>query len=222
MFSEDDLLPLSALSHLLYCERRCALVHIEQQWEENVFTVEGRGMHKRSDQSQTESRGDIRLAHGVWLRCLRLGLTGRADLIEFHRVESDEGGVCLPGVSGRWRPFPVEDKHGRPKKDFTDKVQLCGQALCLEEMMGVRISSGALYYGKTRHRLDVIFDDDLRRRTEEAAHRLRQLFAGGVTPSAVYEPKCDSCSLYEQCQPKIIKQNDVTAWLRRAISEAVA
>ena len=222
MFTENDLLPLSALQHLLFCERQCALIHIEQQWDENVFTVEGRGMHKRSDQSQTESRGDIRLARGVWLRCLRLGLTGRADLIEFHRVESAGEGICLPDVAGRWRPFPVEDKHGRPKKDLTDKVQLCGQALCLEEMMGARISAGALYYGKTRHRLDVVFGDDLRRQTEEAVRRLRRLFAGGVTPPAMYEKKCDSCSLYERCRPKILKRNNVTAWLRCAIREAVA
>lgn len=222
MFAEDDLLPLSALQHLLFCERQCALIHIEQQWEENVLTVEGRGMHKRSDQSQTESRGDMRLAHGVWLRCLRLGLAGRADLVEFHRVESAEEGVSLPDVAGRWQPFPVEDKHGRPKKDLTDKVQLCGQVLCLEEMLGARISSGALYYGKTRHRLDVVFDDNLRRRTEEAARRLRQLLAGGVTPPTRYEKKCDSCSLYERCRPKLPMRNSASAWLARMIRETVA
>ncbi|MDD5484354.1 MAG: CRISPR-associated protein Cas4 [Kiritimatiellae bacterium] len=221
MYSEDNLLPLSALQHLLFCERQCALIHIEQQWDENVLTVEGKGMHKRSDQSQTESRGNIRLARGVWLKCLRLGLTGRADLVEFHRIDSPGEGVALANISGRWRPFPVEDKHGRPKKDLMDKVQLCGQALCLEEMLNVRIASGALFYGKTRHRLDVVFDDDLRSQTEKAARRLRQLLASGATPPAVYEKKCDSCSLYEQCRPKLLQQNNASVWLTRMIREAV-
>lgn len=222
MFAEDELLPLSALQHLLFCERQCALIHIEQQWEENVLTVEGKGMHVRSDQSQTEARGDVRLAHGVWLRSLRLGLTGRADMVEFHRVESAEEGSRLPGIEGLWRPFPVESKHGKPKKDHSDEIQLCGQALCLEEILGVRIGAGALYYGKTRHRLDVVFDDNLRRLTEETAQRLRKLLADGVTPPAVYEKKCESCSLCEKCRPKVRQQHSVSIWLKQLVREMVA
>lgn len=200
MYDEDDLLPLSALQHLLFCERQCALIHVEQQWDENLYTAEGRIMHERVDTGRSESRGKVRIASGLPLRSLRLGLVGKADIVEFHL---DEGKAAPKGkgVEG-WRPFPVEYKRGRPKKEAWDKVQLCAQAMCLEEMLGVEIPSGALFYGKTRRRVDVVFDADLRRETDTAALRLHALIASGATPPARYDEKCESCSFIASCLPR--------------------
>jgi CRISPR-associated exonuclease Cas4 len=210
-YSEDDLLPLSALQHLLFCERQCALIHIEQMWVENLYTAEGRIMHERVDSGRSESRGAVRIASGVLLRSLRLGLSGKADVVEFHREEGDAGTTL-------WRPFPVEYKRGRPKKEAWDKVQLCAQALCLEEMLGIEVPRGALFYGKTRRRVDVAFDADLRRHTEEAALRLHDLIASRMTPPAIYDEKCESCSFLPTCLPTVTDgRHTVAGYLAQAI-----
>lgn len=189
-YIEEDLIPLSALQHLLFCERQCALIYIEQLWTENLFTAEGKIMHERVDAGDRESRRDIRIEYGMPLRSLRLGVVGKVDVVEFHRK------------GNKWLPFLVEHKRGKPKQDNSDKVQLCAQAICLEEMLEVDILAGALFYGKTRRRLDVIFDADLRRETEETAKRLHELIESGVTPKPVYTRKCKSCSLVELCLPE--------------------
>jgi CRISPR-associated exonuclease Cas4 len=206
MFDEDSLLPLSALQHLLFCERQAVLIHVERLWAENPLTVEGRQLHERVDGAVGESRGEVRLARALALRSLRLGLVGKADLVELHRVSGEMGsagepGAVLPGVPGFWRPFPVEYKRGRPKLHHADLVQLCAQALCLEEMFATSVSAGALFYGQTRRRQNVAFDEGLRRETTEAAARLHRLFGSGVTPPPVREPKCDRCSLIDLCLP---------------------
>lgn len=165
MHSDDDLLPLSALQHLVFCERQCALIHIEQAWEENLFTAEGRLMHEKVHEEGLESRGDTRIARAVRLCSRELGLIGVADVIEFHRVRKEDkreqspDAVRLDGVTGWWSPFPVEYKRGKPKADDCDEVQVCAQGLCLEEMLGVSIPSGALFYGRPRRRTDVAFDE---------------------------------------------------------------
>ncbi|MBU4143128.1 CRISPR-associated protein Cas4 [Patescibacteria group bacterium] len=209
MYAIDDLLPLSALQHIVFCERQCALIYTEQVWAENRLTVEGRIIHERVHDESRESRGDIRIDYGVSLRSLRLGLIGKADVVEFHR-QSD----------GSWRPFPVEYKRGKPKADDCDKVQLCAQAICLEEMLSVAIPEGALFYGQTRHRLDVAFDEDLLRKTEEAARKAHDLVASGRTPPPVYEKRCESCSLLTECLPKTIqKRRSVKNYLTRMLEE---
>ncbi|MCF6148370.1 MAG: CRISPR-associated protein Cas4 [Candidatus Kuenenia sp.] len=187
----DDLISLSALNHYIYCPRRCALIHIEQLWGENQFTAEGRIIHDKVDTADRESRGNIRIEYGVPLRSFRLGLIGKADVVEFHR----EG--------KRWRPFPVEYKRGKPKKDNCDKVQLCAQAICLEEMLHCTITEGALFYGTTRRRQDVIFDTDLRAETDETAKNVHDLIRSGITSKPEYSKKCKSCSLVELCMPKV-------------------
>ena len=189
--AEDALLPRSALQHLLFCERQCALIHVERLWAENRLTVEGRHLHERADSGRSESRPGVRIARALPIRSLRLGLVGRADVVEFHDA----------GLGGARRVVPVEYKRGRPKSDDSDRVQLCAQALCLEEMLGVAIPAGALYYGQTRHRHDVAFDGTLRALVERSAARLHALVAGGVTPQAVRAPKCDGCSLLSLCLP---------------------
>jgi CRISPR-associated exonuclease Cas4 len=200
-FTEDDLLPLSALQHLLFCERQAALIHLEQVWAENSLTVEGKHLHERVDIGPGESRGDLRIARGLPLRNLRLGLSGKADAVELHRVPDGEPGARLPDTPGAWRPFPVEYKRGRPKRHRADEVQLCAQALCLEEMLATAVPAGALFYGQTRRRLDIAFDSVLRQETENAAARLHRLFASRITPPPVREPKCDQCSLLDICMP---------------------
>ena len=211
-YTEDDLLPLSGLQHLLFCERQCALIHIEQVWAENLFTAEGRIMHERVHDAERESRGDVRIEYGMPLRSLRLGLIAKADVVEFHRNTEHPDDV--------WRPFPVEYKRGKPKKDNSDKVQLCAQALCLEEMLEVEIQAGALFYGKTRRRQDVVFDSPLRKETEDAAIRFHELVDSGVTPKPVYSKKCDNCSMYDLCIPKTVaKARSVNSYLLDAIRE---
>ena len=207
--AERELIPISALNQFAYCPRRCALIHIEQAWTENRFTAEGRIMHERVHDESRESRGDTRIDYGVSLRSLRLGLIGKADVVEFHRQPD-----------GYWLPFPVEYKRGKPKADDCDKVQLCAQAVCLEEMLSVAIPAGALFYGETRHRLDVVFDEDLRRETEDTARRTNSLIASGRTPPPIYEKRCESCSLMADCLPKTIqKRRSVKAYLTRILGE---
>lgn len=209
MFTESELLQLSGIQHLAFCERQWALIHLEGIWRENVFTAQGRLMHGRAHDYEVEVRGDVRIVRSLRLHSLTLGLSGIADVVEFHRIDEDDleqnheskNGATLPGIDGCWRPFPVEYKRGRPKRDHCDMVQLCAQAICLEEMMNVRIPAGALYYGKTRRRFDVNFDDSIRMETQILAERMHELFRIGKTPPAVYEKKCESCSLKSACMP---------------------
>jgi CRISPR-associated exonuclease Cas4 len=197
MYSEDDLLPISALQHLLFCERQCALIHLEHVWQENRLTVEGHHLHERVHEQDAESRPGIRIVRGLRLRSLRLGLAGIADVVEFHGPLKSE----ISDLRSQ-KPFPVEYKRGKPKADDSDKVQLCAQALCLEEMLNGAIPDGALFYGTTRRRQDVAFDAALRDLTTRAADRLHRLLEASATPPAVYGPKCDNCSLKEVCLPK--------------------
>jgi len=206
---ENELIMISALNHYLYCPRRCALIHIEQVWSENLFTAEGRVMHDKADSNKFESRGNVRIDYSVPLRSLRLGLSGKADVVEFHKIED-----------GTWLPFPVEYKRGKPKADDCDKVQLCAQAICLEEMLNVEIKEGALFYGQTRRREDVVFDERLRTVTEDISRKVHELIASGITPKAEYSKKCESCSLLDLCLPKTCgKTKSVSKYLLTAMEE---
>ena len=191
MYHEDDYLMLSALQHYLFCPRQCALIHLEQTWEENRLTTLGNLLHERVHEAGREKRRDVLTAHGVALSSARLGLSGQADVVEFHRGAT---GCALPRASGRWQPFPVEYKRGKPKKDSCDAVQLCAQAICLEEMLGCAIPGGALFYG------------ELRRDTEACAAAVHALLASGVTPPPVAGKQCGSCSLNERCLPDTLSK----------------
>ena len=213
MYAEDDLLPLSGLQHLIFCERQCALIHIEQVWAENQFTAEGRIMHERVHAADRESRGAVRIEYAMPLRSLRLGLIAKADVVEFHRKPESPENI--------WQPFPVEYKRGKPKKDNSDKVQLCAQALCLEEMLDVDIPAGALFYGKTRRRQDVAFDSVLRKETGDAARRFHDIVESRVTPKPVYSKKCDKCSMVDLCMPKTVeKARSINNYLKDAVSKS--
>ena len=202
----DEPIAISALQHMLYCPRQCALIHNEQQWAENRFTAEGRILHERVDSGLRERRGDVTTARNVPLRSRRLGVTGFADMVEMH--------------SGK-RPYPVEFKRGKPKTHRADEVQLCAQAICLEEMLDASVPEGALFYGKNRRRKVVAIDAELRTLTEGVAEEARRLLRGGETPPPAYEKrKCSACSLERICQPrKPHHASNVVKWLARAIED---
>lgn len=206
MYSEDELLPLSALQHLVFCERQCALIHIEQAWSENMLTAEGRIMHEKVDSAEPEVRAGVRIERSVILRSFNLGLSGKSDVVEFHKE------------SGLWRPYPIEYKHGRPKKNNCDRVQLCAQTICLEEMLDVDVPEGALFYGKTRRREDVIFNEQLRDETIDVSKRLHELIDSGKTPPARFKKACECCSLFEICRPRDTVKS-VAGYLKRMTSD---
>jgi CRISPR-associated exonuclease Cas4 len=221
MYAEDDLLPISALQHLAFCERQWALIHLEGAWEENRLTAEGRLLHDRSHEPETEVRGDLRVARGLRVRSLRLGLVGKADVVEFQRIPDGKEAIRLEGVPGLWKPLIVEYKRGHPKIGHEDEVQLCAQALCLEEMLGVSITSGCFFYGEPRRRYEVLLDETLRGETERLTARLHQLNQAGETPRAQYTEKCRSCSLVDVCLAKAAgKRGGVRSYLSQAIAEA--
>lgn len=219
MFLEDDLLPLSALQHLVFCPRQWGLIHLEQVWSENYLTAEGRVLHEKTHEPETENRPGVRIVRGLRLHSYRLGLIGQADVVEFVRQPViGEEGVTLEGAEGLWRPLPVEYKRGKPKPDLCDEVQLCAQALCLEEILRVFITEGAMYYGQPRRRQAVRFDEVLRQETERRAKQMHELFQAGITPTAAYEKKCRSCSLLEVCMPKITGiRKDVEHYLQKGL-----
>jgi CRISPR-associated exonuclease Cas4 len=236
--------PISALQHLLFCERQCALIHVEQVWAENRFTAEGNVMHEKAHDGPDEMKAGVRIARGLDVKSESLGLSGQCDVVEFHRsagVPPASGSVPLPHET----ILPVEYKRGKPKAHRADEVQLCAQALCLEEMQSSRahqgveapdvaasghllaqaataqaattIPEGRLFYGQTRRRTDVIFDAELRALTKETAQRLHELIDSRETPPAVYEArKCDACSLIELCMPNAMRfQKGAGAWFER-------
>lgn len=207
MFTEDELLPISALQHFAFCPRQCALIHLEQAWKENRFTAEGRILHERVHERGHETRGELRTESGVPLRSLNLGLLGVADVVEFHRDTKQ----------APWRAFPVEYKRGKPKADSCDEIQLCAQAICLEEMMNCRIVGGAIFYGRTRRRHDVEFGSELRQEVEKACRGLRQLLNSGTTPKADYQKRCKSCSMFELCAPQAGAKGSVEKYLSQAV-----
>ena len=218
MYSEDDLLPLSGLQHLVFCERQWALIHIEQVWAENRLTAEGRVLHERAHDGGAESRPGLRMARGLRLRSLRLGLSGQADVVEFHRVAEARcpGGATKRGGGGRSR---WSTSAGGRSRTACDEVQLCAQALCLEEMFEASVAAGALFYGTPRRRTEVAFDAELRAETEGLAARMHELYAARATPRAVYLPKCDNCSLIAQCMPRALaKPPGVARYLARALA----
>ncbi len=209
-FPESDLVPLSALQHYMFCPRQCALIHVEQIWVESGLTAEGRILHERVDAGGVVKRRDVKRVFGLPIRCLRLGLVGKADVVEFHRQ-----------AGGGWMPYPVEHKRGRRKQEDWDRVQLCAQSLCLEEMLGVSVPEGALFYGKEQRREVVAIGDDLRRETEEIAAAVHRMLSEGRTPPPEYAPKCDSCSLVEICLPRGVggRRNRVARYLANVLEE---
>lgn len=217
MYSENELLPISALQHLLFCPRQCALIHVEGLWVENYLTAQGRSLHEKTHDAETENRPGVRIVRGLRLCSRRLGLVGQADVVEFHESQT---GIELAGAKGLWQPYPVEYKRGRAKPDNCDRVQICAQAVCLEEMLQTQTPQGALFYGRPRRREQMEFTGKLRTQTEHAAAELHRLFESRQTPKAEYSKKCKSCSLYTVCMPKTTSVNkNIEHYLAKAREE---
>ena len=215
MYHEDDYIMLSALQHYLFCPRQCALIHLEQSWDDNRLTMQGHILHERVHEGTHEKRGDVIVSRGLRLSSARLGLSGQADVVEFYRSEN---GCQLPNDSGRWQPFPVEYKRGKPKKDNCDAVQLCAQALCLEEMLECQIPEGALFYGKDRRRKNVVFDQALRDETERCVSETHTLLNSRRTPPPIADKRCGNCSLKELCLPDTLSKR-LSGYYKRLMEE---
>ena len=216
-YREDEWLQLSGLQHFAFCRRQWALIHVEQLWAENLKTVEGDLLHRKAhDHGDRESRGDLYILRGVSIQSRRLGVSGQCDVLEFHRGEA---GVPLEGKDGLWQPYPVEYKRGIPKENDADRLQLCGQAMCLEEMLACSIPYGALYYGETRRREVVEFTDELRSKVEGYLTEMHDCFKRGYTPRVKPGKGCNACSLAEYCLPKMLRRQRVADYLNQALRE---
>lgn len=204
-YGDEDLLMLSGIQHITFCERQWALIHIEQQWAENKLTVEGNWMHQKVDDPLLMNRNkEVVTLRSVTLVSRRLGLYGISDVVEMVASSSEENSIRHPKYPGLWRLIPVEYKRGKPKKDQIDEVQLCAQAICLEEMYDICIEKGFLYYGETRHREEVLLTKELRTLVEEKCKRMHQLYEKKLLPPAIYKAHCKSCSLNDVCMPKVL------------------
>lgn len=208
LFDEDSLVPISALQHLLFCERQWALIHLEQIWEENRLTMEGQLLHEKVDVPHTENKGNIKIVRSLSIRSLKLGLTGIADLVEFHK--NDKGEII--------KIYPVEYKRGKPKRDLSDMVQLCAQALCLEEMLDFQITHAAFFYNEIKKRAEISIDDSLRKETIQKIKRLHEVNNAKKTPPAKFDKKCKNCSLLNWCMPSCTnKSKNVDQYIKNVM-----
>ena len=221
MSNSEEYLPLSGLQHFVMCKRQWALIHIERQWHENLLTAEGRIQHEIAhDEDRSESRGNVLITHGMRVASNALRLQGSCDVVEFHR---DASGINISGREGRWRVFPIEYKHGEPGVGTTaDTIQLCCQAMCLEEMLLCDVPSGCIFYHETRRREKISMDSALREQALAMAKQMNEYFKRGYTPRVKQHAGCNRCSLKEICLPKIQKTNDVAAYIHNAVEEVKA
>ena len=216
-YREEDFLQLSGLQHFAFCRRQWALIHLEQQWQENLRTIEGQLLHERAhDASLRERRGDTLVLRSLAVASPTLGLSGQCDVVEFRAAPE---GVPLAGEEGRWLPFPVEYKRGAPKSHDADALQLCAQAICLEEMLCCTLPEGALFYGETHRRVSVTFTEALRQKVSALSEEMHALFRRGYTPKAKPTKACNACSLKELCLPTLLQKKNVSEYLNRAMEE---
>jgi len=216
MLSDEDLLPIAGLRQLAFCERRWALVHMDQEWDENVLTIEGKQLHEFVHEQGTNVRYGVRMARGLRLRSLTLGLYGVADLVEFH---PHDGEAVLPGFSGRWLPYPVEYKRGRKRYDSADEIQLCAQALCLEEMLNVVVPKGAIYYGQPRRRSEIDLTANLREEVGRLCSRARELYDSRQIPPPRAGKHCSNCSLENICMPNLATKDKSAKYVTSILKE---
>ena len=203
-YDEDAFLMLSGIQHFYFCKRQWALIHVEQQWAENQATMEGNYLHERADDPfLAESRKKLLISRAVPISSRFLGLSGILDVLEFYQ---DEGGVAIPGKTGLWRPHIVEYKHGKPKKDLRDQVQLTAQVMCLEEQYHCKITQSAFYYHTGNRRQTVLITEELRRITKQLADEMHEIYQTGKTPKAEIKKNCQRCSLCDLCMPRLTKR----------------
>lgn len=218
-YADDELLPLSGIQHFCFCKRQWALIHVEQQWQDNLWTQEGHFIHERVDDPfLNESRGDVIISRAFPLISYSLGLTGIADVIEFTYSDT---GISIPDHNGHWLIKPIEYKRGKPKIDERDEVQLCAQVICLEEMFGVRINEADFYYHEIRRRQHLNITDDLRSYVFSLTKEMHEIYQKGITPNAEMGKNCRLCSLIDICVPKLTKKKRlVRSYITHYVSEA--
>lgn len=217
IYAQEDFLQLSGLQHFRFCRRQWALIHVENQWAENFRTVDGAIMHQNAHDSEfRESRGDRIITRGVSIFSPTLGVSGQCDVLEYHRGDC---GIPIKDRDGLWQPYPVEYKRGSPREDTGDALQLCGQAMCLEEMLCCDIPEGALYYGEIRRRIPVTFTQELRQEVRDLLMQMHDLYRRGYTPKVKPTKSCNACSLKELCLPKLMKARSVSDYLQNAMEE---
>jgi len=217
IYTEDDYLLLSGIQHYAFCPRQWALIHVENLWQENYLTTAGRILHKKAhDGESAEKRGDLIIFRSIKVSSSRLGISGECDIIEFNRSEK---GITLKNYEGLWLPFPVEYKRGKTKIDDCDRLQLCAQAVCLEEMLCCSIEKGAIFYGEPRRREIVSFTEELREKLEVITKTMHKLFSQKHTPKVKKGKFCSSCSLNDFCLPKLHdkSENAVHKYIRDSI-----
>lgn len=217
MYEEDDFLMLSGLQHFAYCRRQWALIHIEQQWAENERTIDGQLFHKKAhDAGSTEKRGNLIITRGLHIKSAELGVTGICDVVEFHKSEQ---GITLFSFEGQWQPYPIEYKKGEPKENNADELQLCAQAMCMEEMLLCDIPYGSLFYGQNRRRTQVEFTDGLRTQVKAMLEEMHELWKKGYTPKVKPQKGCNACSLKEICIPRLMKTKSVSSYIEENLAE---
>lgn len=215
--NEEDYLQLSGLQHFAFCRRQWALIHIEQQWTENLRTVDGRILHEKAhDSTLREKRSDRIITRNMLIHSRELGISGSCDVVEFHRTEK---GIPLTGRDGLWQPYPVEYKRGTPKLTDADRLQLCAQAMCLEEMLCCDIPEGALFYGEIRHREVVDLDEPLRYQVRVFLDQMHELYRRRHTPKVKPSRGCNACSLRELCLPKLTRKRSVANYLKESMED---
>lgn len=218
VYNEEDYLQLSGLQHFSFCRRQWALIHIEQQWAENLRTADGRILHEKAhDAAAREKRGGLIVTRDMRVHSATLGISGSCDVVEFQRGET---GIPLSGQEGLWQPYPVEYKRGTPKISDTDRLQLCAQAICLEEMLGCDIPEGAVFYGEIRRREVIDLDAELRKRVRDLLSQMHDLYSRSHTPKVKPTKGCNACSLKELCLPKLMKKRSAMDYLRKSLEES--
>jgi len=207
MFGEDDYIQLSSLQHYVFCPRQCGLIHVEDVWTDNMFTVRGEILHEKVDTDTYETRGTLKTVRGLRIHSTRLGIVGRCDVVEFRKGKNEQEEV-----------LPVEFKSGEPKEDLSDKVQLCAQVLCLEEMLNTKITQGAFFYGKIRRRNLVEIDIELRTQTEAIIVSVHEIVSKKKVPPAKYSEKCRNCSLEDACMPRAMNEKKLKQYMKELYS----
>lgn len=222
-YDDDDMLMLSGIQRYRFCPRQWALIHIEQQWDDNRLTAEGELMHKHVDNPFYRQKcGEFISLRSVNVASHELGLYGITDVVELHPTNVEDNSIAHPRYPGRWMPYPVEFKHGRPKRNEVDEVQLAAQAMCLEEQYGIRIFSGAIFYGETRRRTEVCFTDNLRNIVIDCAKQMHEIFSSGRLPAIQRGKHCQKCSLCNLCMPEFADCTKVSHYLNKNLYEETA
>lgn len=216
-YDEDDFLLLSGIQHFVFCKRQWALIHIEQQWYENVRTIEGEILHEKThDETVKEKRGEIIISRGMKVFSRKMGVTGTCDVVELHE---NTKGVTIFGREGTYKPVPIEYKRGKPKENESDILQLSAQAMCLEEMLLCEIPEGFLYYGEIKRRIKIEINNELRHKVQKILSEMHDLYGKKYTPKVKLSKSCKACSMMEVCIPKLCKNPSALYYIKRNIED---